>query len=161
MIDSPNENVKLTFEQMQQIDIVQKRLSVLESEITSATKILKGTKSECDRAVKEKLYQEELLANIKEVVEQFTVKKDNLVLEIISHTTEIDNLKEKTTQLNKENYDKESDIIARTKDLDNAEYNFNQKVQDFSTKTNQLLEDQLSIKTAKDAFLKATETVSW
>lgn len=64
MIETPTENVKLTFEQLQQIDVTQKRLAQLESEITIATKTLRGTKLEADRATKENAYQQELLMKI-------------------------------------------------------------------------------------------------
>lgn len=64
MIDTPTTNPTLTFDQQQQIDTTQKRLIVIESEITNATKVLRGTKMECDRAVKDLVYQEERLSVI-------------------------------------------------------------------------------------------------
>ena len=56
-------NPTLTFDQLQAIDVAQKTLANLQSEITNATKILKGTKMECDRAIKAQAYHEGLLAD--------------------------------------------------------------------------------------------------
>jgi len=62
MITQPENNpIKLTDEQTAQLEEFQLRLTTLTSEIANHTKILKGIKSECDRAVSEKSYQEELL----------------------------------------------------------------------------------------------------
>ena len=161
MIDSPNENVKLTFEQLQKIDVVNKQLANLQSEIANAQKILKGTKLECDRAVKEKLYQEELSVGLVEQVKTLTAQKDGLVQEVTDFTTALNTLKEKTNEINKQNYEREAELIARMKDLKSKEDAFNAKVSDFTIQSSKLLEDQLSIQTAKEAFLKATETVTW
>jgi hypothetical protein len=76
MLNQETENVKLTFEQLRQIDVVQKRLSNLESEITIATKNLNALKKDTDRIYKEKMYQEELLANL-------TTQTDTKKLELI------------------------------------------------------------------------------
>jgi chromosome segregation ATPase len=75
-------NPTLTFDQLQAIDVAQKTLANLQSEIVIATKILKGTKMESDRAVKEKLYQEELLENTKTQVEDETKQLNYLTSEI-------------------------------------------------------------------------------
>lgn len=161
MIDTPSDNIKLTFEQMQQIDVVEKRLAVLKNEITISQNLLIGTRMEMDRATKEKEYQEELLSNLQTQVEDFSKKKDILINEINSSIETNDKLKEESTKINNENYIKISEINSRQSDLESKEENFNKRMEDFNIKSSQLLEDQLSIKTAKDAFLKATEAVIW
>lgn len=161
MIDTPTDNVKLTFEQMQQIDVVEKRLVVLKNEITISQNLLMGTRMETDRATKEREYQEELLSNLQSQVEDFSNKKDALVLDINSSIEINDKLKLETTKMNEENHRKISEIVSRENELKIKEENFNKRMEDFNIKSSQLLEDQLSIKTAKDAFLKATEAVVW
>lgn len=161
MIDSPNENVKLTFEQLQQIDVVEKQLANLQSEIVNANKILKGTKMEADRATKEKIYQEQLLEDVKIQVEGFNNKKNELINDINNATTELNKIKKETTELNKQNYDQKTELDTKIKQFDEDTLEYNKKVEDFNIQSGKLLEDQLSIKTAKDAFLKATETVIW
>lgn len=161
MIDTPNDNVKLTLEQMQQIDVVEKRLAVLKNEITISQNLLMGTRMEIDRATKEKEYQEELLFSLQNQVEDFSNKKDILINEINSSIEINDKLKEESAKINNENYIKISEINSRQSELESKEENFNKRMEDFNIKSSQLLEDQLSIKTAKDAFLKATEAVTW
>lgn len=161
MIDTPNDNVKLTLEQMQQIDVVEKRLAVLKNEITISQNLLMGTRMEIDRATKEKEYQEELLSSLQNQVEDFSNKKDILINEINSSIEINDKLKEESAKINNENYIKISEINSRQSELESKEENFNKRMEDFNIKSSQLLEDQLSIKTAKDAFLKATEAVTW
>jgi len=161
MIDTPNDNVKLTLEQMHQIDVVEKRLAVLKNEITISQNLLMGTRMEIDRATKEKEYQEELLFSLQNQVEDFSNKKDILINEINSSIEINDKLKEESAKINNENYIKISEINSRQSELESKEENFNKRMEDFNIKSSQLLEDQLSIKTAKDAFLKATEAVTW
>jgi len=61
MIDTPTDNVKLSFDQLQAIDFTQKKLANLESEIKIANKNLKIVITDCDKVIKEKAYREEQL----------------------------------------------------------------------------------------------------
>jgi chromosome segregation ATPase len=58
--------------------VVQKRLSNLESEVTIATKVLKGTKMEGDRAVKEREYYEGLVAELETKKQSLTKDVESL-----------------------------------------------------------------------------------
>lgn len=161
MIDSPTENVKLTFEQLQQIDVVEKRLSNLQSEIANANKILKGTKSECDRALKEKLYQEELAFNLASQIKELTTSRDNLAKEITLSTQALEDTKKTSKDLSESNYAKTDELLKREQKISQSETEHLLKVEDFNNKYNQLLDDKNAISTAKEAFLKAIETVTW
>jgi chromosome segregation ATPase len=161
MIDNTSDSVKLTFEQLQQIDATQKRLSNLESEIIIATKTLKGTKMECDRAVKEKLYQEELLVDLNGKIESTKNVLNELSLNVDKNNATLSETIKKIDTMNLRYLEKTDELNERERGIKMAENSLNKEIDYFAIKSSQLLEDQFSVKTAKDAFLKATETVTW
>jgi len=108
MIDNnTSANPTLTFDQLQAIDVAQKTLANLQSEINNATKVLKGTKMECDRAVKNQAYNEELLANLTAQVENKRGELANLT----------GNVSERTAMLNEllSQFKEHTDLIAKGK----------------------------------------------
>ena len=92
MIETPTTNPTLTFDQLQAIDVAQKTLANLQSEINNATKVLKGTKMECDRAVKNQVYNEELLGNLTAQVETKTKELADLKESITEKTAMLNEL---------------------------------------------------------------------
>lgn len=92
MINEGNDNVKLTFDQLQAIDVVEKRLGNLQSEINIATKNLTALKKDTDRIYKEKTYQEELLANLTKQTEDKTKEISDLKANITEHTAMLNNV---------------------------------------------------------------------
>lgn len=148
-IDTPNDNVKLNFDQLQAIDTAQKRLSVLESEVGIAQKILKGTKMEIDRAVKEKAYQEEILGTVSAQLNEkksFASKLDEDILakqaELHNILSEYKNHSDKMTAEKMEMKDAKDALLAQekflasksllvssgSKDLEDNKSEFNEKV---------------------------------
>ena len=102
-------NPTLTFDQLQAIDVAQKTLANLQSEITNATKILKGTKMECDRAIKAQAYHEGLLADLTSQTDTKTLNSSKLDTEITEKTAMLNELlsqfKEHTDKMASENAD--------------------------------------------------------
>lgn len=86
--------IQFTPEQTASLEEYQARLSNLLSEIVNHTKILKGTRSECDRAVRERAYQEELLAELTPKVEEKRKQLDSYNEEINKATSDLAKLKE-------------------------------------------------------------------
>jgi chromosome segregation ATPase len=160
MIESTDKNTTLTFEQLQQIDISQKRLAVLQSETEIATKTLRGVKSDLDRATKEKDYQEEQLATLTEQIEKKKTELDFLTKEVISGQTSLTELTEKTAVLISEQTIKTDDLNAREKSLVSAE-NLNQASVENFNKYNELLKEKEKVDTAKQVISKAIETAVW
>ena len=107
-------NPTLTFDQLQAIDVAQKTLANLQSEITNATKVLKGTKMECDRAVKNQAYNEELLAGLTTQVE---AKKKELADLLANHT----DTSSKLSALNSEIKTKTTEQTTKTAELNDRE----------------------------------------
>jgi chromosome segregation ATPase len=149
MNDTPTENPKLSFDQLQAINVTQKRLAVLESEIVNATKQLRSTKLEADRATKENIYQNELLSTVSASVVKKNTEATKLDEEILSkkdvlahlnseiatksaeHTTKIMELKDRedkvvATELS--THQREVDILDGRDDLNNDIRNWKDKV---------------------------------
>ena len=142
-LDTPN--IKLTPEQNTQVEAYQVKLANLLSEINNATKILRGTKTECDRAIKEKAYQEELLAGLTPKVEEKKKQIDAYNEEINNASTSLSKLQEeikvKTTkqaELDSEYEARESSLVADEDEVDRREVKLNEK--------------ENSLQTNKDAF---------
>lgn len=80
--ETPNGNVELTFEQLQQIATVKDRVTKLETEINLAATKLTQTRKELEVATKAKEYEEGLLAEVtsqkESVIKQLQVSKEEL-----------------------------------------------------------------------------------
>jgi septal ring factor EnvC (AmiA/AmiB activator) len=74
MLDAPTGNIKLTLEQLQQLDMFNDRLANIQNEIKSANKILTAAKNDCDRITKERDYQQTLLDKVNQDLEEKQAK---------------------------------------------------------------------------------------
>lgn len=109
MMDTPIQNVQLTVEQLHQIEETKKRLAILESEISNATKVLRSTKIEFETAVKDKTYQEELLATVTSQVKNKQLEMTELDEEILKKSANLNEIKTETESYKSE---KEKSIMT-------------------------------------------------
>lgn len=91
-MEQPNKNVQLTFEQLQQINVVENRLGNLQNEIALAVKLLPETRNDLEQATKNKLYQEELLAIVSVKVSEKQSISTNLDEVILEKRVELNQL---------------------------------------------------------------------
>lgn len=161
MLTNEEENPKFTKEETTQINEAQRRLHVLENEISIATKNLSVTKKDAEKAYKEKIYQENLLSETKDKVRQAS----EFLNELLDQIRESKEILEKNTELaqkiNTENEEKSNLLNQKEKELFDFESDLKSKSEDYNIKLSELSKEQVSISTAKYAFLKATETVTW
>lgn len=108
-MDTPIQNVQLTVEQLHQIEETKKRLAILESEISNATKVLRSTKIEFETAVKDKTYQEELLATVTSQVKNKQLEMTELDEEILKKSANLNEIKTETESYKSE---KEKSIMT-------------------------------------------------
>lgn len=78
MITQPENTIKLSDEQLLVIEEYKNRLTNLEAEISIATKNLKGIKLENEKAIKEKIANDELLSKGNEELKELQLSKDKL-----------------------------------------------------------------------------------
>lgn len=161
MVITPEPIIKLTPEQEASLATYQLRLANLENEISIASRNLRVIKQDTEKIVKEKIYQQELYDQAKAQAEKESEKLATINSEVGTAQIELDKITElhKTTTLQieferKEIADRETVLSASESSLKNEQDYFN-------IKSSQLLEEQNAVNTAKEAFLKATETVSW
>ena len=161
MINSNIKNVRLKLENIQQLAEVESRLSVIQSEINNHQKILRGIKMECDRFLKEKLYQEELLENLKKDVEKLEFKKQEIEKYNSDSLKNLDQENKKTKDLSTKTLIEVNLLKEREKQLASLESRHKKEVDIFTIKNTKLLEDQALIKKVQDAFLKAISLIKW
>jgi len=139
MLNQETENVKLDFEQLQKIDVVQKRLANLESEINIASKNLTALKKDTDRIYKEKTYQEELLADLTSKTDDKKLQSSKLDESITEHTAMLNKIieeykehKEKITTEKIESSNREEMISKKEAELDEKSKELNEKLVEYT-----------------------------
>lgn len=161
MIDTPTENVKLTFEQLQQIDVFQKTLANINNEISINTKFLISERAECEKATKETIYQKELLGELETKVESIKIRLKDLGDNLNINRIELEEINKKSQTLGLVNQTRSEELDKKDKDLKINLEEYNKELEIFNVKFKELLEDQFSVNSAKEAFLKALETITW
>lgn len=134
MIDNqtqPN-NPILTSEQIKAIEYSKSILLNLESEISIAQKTLKQTKSENEKAIKNKSYQEELLNEVFTKVSTATSKLVEIESQVLEKNAQLNNLldhirEETVSHETKSNelQDREEKIVIREAQLDEKDRTLN------------------------------------
>jgi chromosome segregation ATPase len=117
MIDNSNENVKLTFEQMQQIDTVQKRLSNIENEVIIAQKNLNVVNKDVLKATREREYQEELISKLNIEIELKTQEKIKLETAVNEMQSYLEEATLKDKELKSEHKTKEIELVQKEHEL--------------------------------------------
>jgi len=87
MLTQPENTIKLSDEQLLAIEETKSRLTNLEAEISIANKNLKGIKLENEKAIKEKIATEELLANLNVEVAKLSEEKERLINKVAEGET--------------------------------------------------------------------------
>lgn len=149
MLDNQDTTIILTIEQQQAIEETKVRLLNLENEISLGNKALKQLKSESERAIKDKAYQEELLdeivakvssarsqlAEIEPQVIEKTAQLNHLLdfirEETVSHETknkELTEREEEIKEMEKITYKRETDILNVRDDLNTEMKTHKEKV---------------------------------
>jgi DNA repair exonuclease SbcCD ATPase subunit len=153
MLNNDTSTIKLTDEQTIQITEVKTRVMNLESEVSIATKNLKSIKGESERAIKDKAYQEELLANVKTQVEEEQKQLNYLISEIANSNTIL-------TKLNTEINIKTETQAKKDKEFSERETTLIQREKEYADKSkkldenNQIFKGQIDTHNSKVAKLK-------
>ena len=117
-------NVKLTLEQLQQIDIVEQKLAGLNTQVNVATKNLKVVTNDTNRFAREIEAQKPVLETLNTQVEDKKKEVDALQADIVEKTTQLNELlsqfKEHTNLMASEKAkhdERESKIVSRETEL--------------------------------------------
>lgn len=159
--DNQEDNVKLTGEQLKQIEVVQLRLANLQNEIFIAGKILSETKALCIRENKEKEYQTELLTDLISKISSKKSEYENLLRMIPETQTILDKIKKDTREIDLNNNAKKIELDEMEIFLTRKENSLLKKEEDLKSKQTKTEEDRKLLELAKNAFKKAVESVTW
>ena len=118
-------NVKLTLEQLQQIDAVESKLAELNTQLAVATKNLKVITNDSNRLAKERIAAETLLADL-------TTQNETLKKSVDSLTETLNSTRTANTNLESEMVAKKSVHDKRETDLNNREVKIAEKEKQLS-----------------------------
>lgn len=103
MITSPNENVALTVEQLQQIAVVQTRLENLQKETLIASTNLMATQNDLERILKEKNYQDFILSDLTVKINELTSERASITEDIATAKVTLSSILEESKNLSDKN----------------------------------------------------------
>lgn len=161
MIDSPNSNISLTFEELAQIETTKSILSNLENEITIANKNLNIIAKEVLKATKERDYQEELILTLSEQVsdkQAETLRLDNSISQMKSSLEES---REREGFANKILADKTQELRDRENKISEIEKELSVRKAQLEVEMESQLKDREDLNIAYDAFKDALTTITW
>ena len=154
MLNQPENTIKLSDEQTLAIEETKNRLANLEAEISIATKNFKTIKQDTEKAIKERVYEEERLNSIVNQIKPLEDKKVELESAIIEKIAELgkinSDIKEsvvKQEEKEKELNDREELVVKndkylseRKEILDNKEIEIKDQTDSFNSKISKLKE---------------------
>lgn len=158
-LDAPN--TVLSAEEIAQITEAQRRLHVLENEISIANKNLQITKRDAEKAYKDKLYQEELLINVQKEIELLTKQKSELSAQITTETDLLEKTKIETREMAFLLAEREETVSVKEKTLENNQLEFSQKVESFNKERDEFLKEKSEMVQAKEILSTAIASLPW
>lgn len=161
MINNHGSNITLTPEQSAQLEEWKARLAIIQEEIKKADSIRTSLNDDIEVCNKNKVYLDEVAEGLKVDIKRLELLKESLRLEVSQSANLLEAHIVQTTKhathlrgKEKEHGEREETIAKKEKELSKIE-------EDHAVKAKKLAEQQLLVDKARDAFLKATEHVSW
>lgn len=130
--EEPKKNTELTLEQLEQINVTQHRLIVLETEIVTASKSLRVVKSELEKTLKDKSYQEELLATLTTQTEELKLTYQGLNDSYKTLSDKVDSINQEIATKTASNLANEKELKSKKDELDVRETELLKKQEVFS-----------------------------
>ena len=154
MIDNnQTANVKLTLEQLQQLDVFQTKLITAQNDISVATKNLKVIITDCKRYESEKLLAQGVVERLEKEIDEKTLKSAKLDEEIVEKTAQLNSLLDTIREQTVFQEKKSSDLKERERILLKNEADYTNRV-NIHTKKEIYLNEKVDIHNEKVAKLK-------
>lgn len=160
MIDNTEPSVKMTLEQLKQLEVMETRTGNLQNEAKIATKTLDITRNDLDRVTKEKVYQEGLLKTVEASVTEKKAELDSLNEKINFATV---TLSEKTTLSDKvglANNAKATELLEKEATLNARIAEHDKNASDLAESVCLHLEDKTKVSKLKEDLTKAFSNFS-
>lgn len=161
MTNQPSANVKLSDEQLRQIDAFDKRIKSLQLEIDSSTSILTSTRLESERFTKEKEYQQELLDIIEKNIHKKTIELETLDKEINLKQEEFSLLTEQSRIKSIEHNDKHQELVSREKKLQESKKQHQLEQEEFLKEKEELQKEKQKIIKSKELLISIIKSLPW
>jgi predicted nucleic acid-binding Zn-ribbon protein len=159
MLNQPENNLKLSDDQALAIEETKSRLVNLEAEISIANKNLKGIKLENEKAIKEKIYLEELLASLAPQIESKQSELQKINDSITEQSAVLSDLINKAKEQIKVDGAKELELKTREIELKAIESKVFREAEELKEESAKVAEDKKKI----DGFIEQLSAVikSW
>ena len=159
MLNQPENNLKLSDEQALAIEETKSRLANLEAEISIANKNLKGIKLENEKAIKEKIYLEELLASLAPQIESKQLELQKINDSITEQSAVLSGLINEAKEQSKVLEVKESELQVRENEIKEIDAKVFKQAEELKEESAKVAEDKKKI----DGFIEKLSAVikSW
>ncbi len=159
--NTSTKNVKLSREQLEQLDEYNSRIANLESEFKLISKNIAVAKDDADKAIADRKYRESILNEFDSKIVKAKTEYEELEANITDAKKELADTVKKTKVIAADNLTRHEDLSKREQQVTEREEALNTKEIEYHKKLTELSNEQLSIKKAKDAFEKAIESLVW
>ncbi len=159
MTEQPTANVQLTFDQQQAIDTATKRLTNIQNESSSASKLLGEIRNDTDRITKEKEYQQSVLDGLNADISTAIRHRDELVAinnSILQANTEVQRHSDDLVTANDskalELKDREDAVTARELDVTAKESELDRKLKQLEEDSKNVADKKATIQSIIDSI---------
>ena len=161
MLNSSSKEIQFTAEQKLQTMEWHNRLVNIQEEIEKAKKQLNEVESAIEVKTKHNNYLEEMGSNIEKTIESFKTERDRLTQEVNSSTEKLSNHSQETSKRENALHLREVAVLKDEAGIDVSKKQLEERIKEHSIKVDKLSEHQLLVEKAREAFLKAAESVVW
>ncbi len=138
MLTQPENTIKLSDEQLLAIEESKSRLANLEAEISIANKNLRSIKLENEKAIKEKIATEELLANLNVEVAKLSEEKEKLINKVAEGETLLGEISETDRVFKEEHAKAKVELTERENVVRDSESKLSSEWELFRTEKSEL-----------------------
>lgn len=161
MLFSSEPNVKLTLQQLQQLEKMETRTENLVKEIDIHTEKLRILHDDCLKKDKEIVYLDERIKTLTQEVSDLESKKSASLEILTDNNTAIASIQEKYEQIKSDIYTKETELSKRESDLIESERFHSESKFQHIKEIERLEEKKALVEKAHEAFANAGKHITW
>lgn len=161
MVTSPDTSTRISDEDARKIELVQNRLSNLQSEVLFATKRLATITEEENTAREAREYAQNEKVKIETEVASLKSQKEDLETAVRTSKVTLEDHESSHEVMRTEHNKKTTDADKRIQDVQEAESALALKIEQLVTREKALDEKRSEVEAAQHAFLNALESVTW
>jgi hypothetical protein len=161
MLKSVGSNIKLTSEQILQLEEWKDRLNVIQDEIKKTEPILEGLRTSIESASKYKISLEKTSSHLEEKVQNLEIKRNSLSEEIKESSKVLANHSIEMNERLQILSSREEEDRVRAQHINEAHEMLSQRENGHKTREQILSERELLVEKAAQALLEATKYVTW